>query len=498
MRKSVVVFVIFLCTVNAVFGQIYTKQLYLRFGGYGTKRIGGDKDWSTVRGLTDISLGYYISPRLGMEINAGYGYNTIRDDSENDWIQKYVSQDDSVNFQTIFNPISANLRFNILQNHPVIPYLMGGLGYCWWEIEETELDSILTSERNFMSIIGAGLEFEISRSFALDLSIRYHNYFDQDKDMSGIINNPDVSDGNLSIGLGFSIRFGGYVDDDGDGIGNRKDKCPNLPEDFDGFEDEDGCPDYDNDGDGLDDVVETNTGTYVNRNNTGTNPNDSDTDNDTISDYDEVYTYGSNPLKQDSDNDGISDEEEVNNYGTNPASADTDKDGLNDYDELFVYYTDPLLPDTDGDGFVDGRDKCPLEPETYNGYKDDDGCPDEKPEMLFQKRTPVILDGVQFASGSAVLTNASKSKIQKVINTLRSYPEMHLEISGHTDNTGSRNANIKLSKARADAVKNYIISQGIPAYRLRSIGLGPDYPIASNKTREGRARNRRIEFYRTK
>lgn len=503
MRKSSVIFflIFFIFITNLIYCQIYDQQFYLRFAGYATKRVGGENDISTIRALGTGSIGYYISPKVGIELNGGYGYNTIRDLSESGWLQKFLSEDNSLQYKTLFYPISANLRFNILRDKPVIPYLLGGLGYCFWEIEDVAADSIFVSKRNFMSVVGAGLEFELSRNFALDLSLRYHNYFDQDRDMSGCIQQnieADISDGNLSFGLGFSIRFGGYIDDDGDHIGNRRDKCPNLPEDFDGFQDKDGCPDFDNDGDGLDDIVETNTGIFVDKNNTGTDPNKADTDNDKISDYDEVYKYGSNPLKQESDNDGISDYDEIKTYNTNPSSEDTDKDGLSDNDEIFVYFTDPVTPDTDGDGFVDGRDKCPIEPEIYNGYKDDDGCPDEKPDMFFQKRSSVILEGVQFNSGSAKLTHSAKNKIQKVVTTLKNYPEMHLEISGHTDNLGFRNANIKLSKARADAVRNYIISQGISANRLRSIGLGPDYPIASNKTKEGRARNRRIEFYRTK
>ncbi|MCK4311246.1 MAG: OmpA family protein [Candidatus Cloacimonetes bacterium] len=73
-----------------------------------------------------------------------------------------------------------------------------------------------------------------------------------------------------------------------------------------------------------------------------------------------------------------------------------------------------------------------------------------------------------------------------------------LRFSGHTDNTGSRSLNMKLSRRRAESVRRYLINQGIEAHRLRAIGLGPDHPVTSNKTKEGRAKNRRIEFFRTK
>ena len=89
---------------------------------------------------------------------------------------------------------------------------MGGLGYDYWEIKDTKADSTLVSKRNFMSVIGLGFEFEFSRSFALDLGVRYHNLFDQDKDMAGAESygyTSDISEGHFSIGLGFSFRFGG-------------------------------------------------------------------------------------------------------------------------------------------------------------------------------------------------------------------------------------------------------------------------------------------------
>ena len=86
----------------------------------------------------------------------------------------------------------------------------------------------------------------------------------------------------------------------------------------------------------------------------------------------------------------------------------------------------------------------------------------------------------------------------KVIQTLKDYPEIQLEISGHTDNVGLRANNLKLSKARAQSVKQYIVDEGINAGRLSAIGLGPDHPIATNITKAGRAKNRRIEFFRLK
>jgi outer membrane protein OmpA-like peptidoglycan-associated protein/opacity protein-like surface antigen len=496
-----VVFVLIFLSITILQADIYDQQIYLRFGGNGALRTGGDEDYSNIGPLGQISLLYFFSQKWGLEISAGYGINGIRDLTKSNWLTGRLSSDDNLRYQTLIIPFSINLRYNLVRNKNVIPYLTGGLGYNYWQIENMDNGSKGDKNRNFMSVVGGGIEFDLARWLALDLSFRYFNYFDQNLDMSGVpqANLPaDISEGTYNVGIGLSFRFGGWVDSDGDGIPDHKDKCPSLPEDFDGFEDDDGCPDLDNDGDGLLDSVETNTGRYVSRQDTGTDPNNIDSDNDGLTDYDEVYLYLTDPCNTDTDGDNISDYDEIHLYGTDPLLADSDRDLLDDYEEIFIYFTNPIDPDTDGDGFVDGRDKCPLEPETYNGYKDDDGCPDEKPDTIFNQKTPVILEGVQFASGSSKLSDLAKLKIQKVLISLKDNPEMHLEISGHTDNTGSRSANIKLSKARAEAVRSYLISMGIDAYRLRAIGVGPDRPIASNKTKEGRAKNRRIEFYRIK
>jgi len=85
-----------------------------------------------------------------------------------------------------------------------------------------------------------------------------------------------------------------------------------------------------------------------------------------------------------------------------------------------------------------------------------------------------------------------------VHQTLVDYPDMTLEVRGYTDNLGKRAANVKLSQRRADAVKAYLTGKGIATARIQSKGFGPDNPVAPNTTREGRLKNRRIEFIRLK
>jgi OmpA-OmpF porin, OOP family len=214
-------------------------------------------------------------------------------------------------------------------------------------------------------------------------------------------------------------------DRDGDGIPDDIDKCPNEPEDKDGFQDEDGCPDPDNDHDGIPDALDK-------------CPNDPE------------------------DFDGFQ-----------------DQDGCPD-------------PDNDGDGIPDNIDKCPNEPETFNHYKDEDGCPDEVPPEV--KKFTGVIEGINFKTASAEILPGSFAILDRALKVLQDFPEVNLEISGHTDSKGKADYNLGLSQRRADSVKLYFVSRGIASSRLTSVGFGKDRPIADNSTASGRATNRRTEF----
>ncbi|MBN1948148.1 MAG: OmpA family protein, partial [Candidatus Cloacimonetes bacterium] len=149
-------------------------------------------------------------------------------------------------------------------------------------------------------------------------------------------------------------------------------------------------------------------------------------------------------------------------------------------------------------GILDYEDECPNERETFNGYMDEDGCPDTRPEIFFEAEKPLILEGVNFDTGSANLTAEARGILDKVVTALQDYPEVELEIQGHTDDRGSKEFNITLSENRAQSVRTYLVSKGITAERLKAKGYGPDKPIADNNTAEGRAMNRRIEFFKLK
>ncbi len=154
--------------------------------------------------------------------------------------------------------------------------------------------------------------------------------------------------------------------------------------------------------------------------------------------------------------------------------------------------TNGCPPDTDGDGFRDHEDACPKE----KGVDDPDptkrGCP--KLVRVTDKEI-VILEQVQFDFGKATIRRESDALLDSVAQVLKEHPELlKLEVQGHTDNKGSKQLNAKLSDDRAKAVREALIKRGIDGNRLTFKGYGPDKPIADNKTEDGRAKNRRVQF----
>ncbi len=101
---------------------------------------------------------------------------------------------------------------------------------------------------------------------------------------------------------------------------------------------------------------------------------------------------------------------------------------------------------------------------------------------------------IEFETGSATLTPEGRAILDQMASVLARMPGKSVEIIGHTDNSGNRASNIALSQARADAVKGYLVTRGVGPHSMATMGVGPDQPIASNTSDDGRARNRRIEF----
>jgi outer membrane protein OmpA-like peptidoglycan-associated protein len=152
----------------------------------------------------------------------------------------------------------------------------------------------------------------------------------------------------------------------------------------------------------------------------------------------------------------------------------------------------PVDKDPDHDGIIGDADKCPNEPETVNGYQDDDGCPDEVPAPV--KKFIGVIDDITFKYDESTLLASSFAILDKAVAMMTDFPETRWEISGHTDFVGTREYNQQLSARRAQAVVEYLVGKGIAADRLKAVGYGPDRPVGDNTTAEGRAKNRRTEF----
>ncbi len=246
-------------------------------------------------------------------------------------------------------------------------------------------------------------------------------------------------------------------DSDGDGVPDSDDQCPNQAEDLDGYKDMDGCPDLDNDGDGIPDTVDK-------------CPNEAE------------------------DRDGFQDQDGC-------ADLDNDADGIADTLDACPNVAGPAstkgcpVTDADHDGVPDDKDKCPTQPETVNGYLDDDGCPDEKPQRVEVTQNQIIIkQRINFTTGKATILSDSYPVLNDVVQVMKDYPNIHVEIGGHTDNVGDDNQNQRLSKDRADAVFEYLLAHGVAAQRMLTVGYGETRPIDTNMTDDGRMNNRRVEF----
>ncbi len=228
---------------------------------------------------------------------------------------------------------------------------------------------------------------------------------------------------------------------------DASDRCPNTPAGT--AVDAAGCPkDTDGDGvlDGADQCPNTPAGTPVDTNGC---PRDSD------------RTGSSTPCDQ---------------CPNTPAGAAVDAAGC------------PL--DSDGDGVLNASDRCPDTP--AGARVDAMGCP-----ALFGAAASLVLQGVNFQTGRSTLLPESQAILDRVAESLNNNPGVNVEVGGHTDNTGSRATNLRLSLLRAITVRDYLISKGVTPARITAKGYGPDSPVASNTTAAGRAANRRVELTKT-
>ncbi|MCU0342272.1 MAG: OmpA family protein [Ignavibacterium sp.] len=466
-------------------------------------------DWFKASYLGEAFFGFELSKALELSINAGYGK----------YAGKAMQEEgsDFGEYESTIIPISLRFKISPWDVSGWNPYFYVGGGVMNFSVDTkpTGISSQPTEEDGWVAIIPAGIgaEFALSERVWLDFALggAMSSTYDLDSYRGGQDEYWD-SYLNASLGLTF-VGENCKADRDMDGLGKCDEvKIGTNPEVAD------------TDGDGLLDGEEYLT--YK------TNPLQADTDVDGLTDYSEVKSAGTNPLMVDTDADSLNDGQEVNTYKSDALVADTDKDGLKDGSEVLTYKTNPLKADTDGEGLTDGDEVLKHKTDPLKADTDGDGLSDSE-EVLTHKTNPLNVDtdagtvddgtevkrgtdplnaeddvvkvgvvysfeDIYFDVNKATIKPESEVRLNKVLKTLETYSDISVEISGHTDSDGSAKSNQKLSEARAESVKDWLVKKGIDSNRLSTVGFGEDKPVADNKTKEGKQKNRRIEFTRTK
>ena len=341
---------------------------------------------------------------------------------------------------------------------------------------------------------------------------------------------PDIDDKCIDVkGLKKLKGCPPAADRDGDGIPDSTDRCP----DDKGLANLKGCPDRDGDtiadlDDRCPDVkgkvelkgclpaADRDTDGVVDANDRC--PDDKgpvqykgcpDKDGDTIPDIDDkcpdvkgkVELQGCLP-EADRDKDGIPDSQDrcPDDKGAAELKGCPDGDGdkVPDIDDMCPKKPGvpekkgcPVIVDKDGDGILDKDDKCPDVP----GVKEEKGCPKKYKLIVVTKKKIELKQMVFFSTGKSVIMRKSYKLLKEVADAIKNATSIKkVIIEGHTDSSGSRRLNLKLSQKRANAVRDFLIDEGVDGSKLKAVGYGPDKPISSNRTRAGRAKNRRVEF----
>lgn len=377
-----------------------------------------------------------------------------------------------------------NLKYSfangyILSDNSFIePYLKGGIGMSYKDRQDN--DKFLTTYS-----YGGGLAFWFNskRTFGLQLQQLYHripmfqynsqDYFEysatlgykfgmKDKDKDGIADNKDECPDQPGL-----KKFNGCPDKDGDGIPDKKDRCP---EDA-GLEEFEGCPDKDGDKvPDIDDVCPDTPGLIIFK-------GCPDFDGDSIPDYQDSCP-------------------KVKGLKLFYGCPDKDSDGVPDHLDSCPQIPGIAkfrgCPDRDGDGIPDKDDACPDTP----GIAKFKGCPDpaEGQKKELDSTIAFRAQSIFFKTAKFDILPSSHAILDEIAEIVKANPEMVFLIEGHTDIKGGELYNLELSKNRANAVKEYLVSKGVGRGLVEAVGFGMKYPIADNRNETGRAKNRRVDI----
>ena len=436
-------------------------------GGYFTDQLQVIGDTASIH----LRGGYWFDPTIGIEADIG--------------LMPFGSSQVAVAADTYPDYFGATPRLNltgrVFEDQPLHLLLTVGAGAIFKDIDDDANLLELPTEKidaDFLAAAGPGFFVPITKS---GLGLR--------TDLNWVLNvgteNWD-NHGDQFIDLEWTggIHFlpPGVRDADDDGIEDDLDACPEEAEDFDEYEDTDGCPEADNDADGIPDLDDQ-------------CPLDAE-------DLDEFEDTDGCP-EADNDQDGVLDGVDACPVDKGTAATDgcpdSDEDGLADNDPMEECPNEagPAesfgCPDADGDRVPDVRDDCPDEAANEGiNPKRSDGCP----SIAYVADGAInIMEKVQFATGKSTLKSDSHELLDTIVELLEKYKGiLHVNVEGHTDSQGNDESNMKLSQARAEAVVAYLVEKGIDPERLSPKGFGETKPIGDNDTKEGREQNRRVEF----
>ncbi len=452
------------------------------------KLVEGEWDYSTMNDFGGVHLSRGLSPHWNMAFAFQYGF--VRPGAEYPGEEVgFSGASGAPLYTTLYRP-SLKLQHRFAPASRVTPILGVGLGVTNWHVidkageevgnfptgdaingYDTDGNPVDLKGTDFTILLELGLDVALTDALYFNIGARYEVMPGNSKDnigMSYIWDDPAHVDANTGLAeayVGLTWWFGSG-DQDGDGVPDEFDRCPDAAEDFDGYNDNDGCPDPDNDGDGI--------------------PDADDACPTRAEDLDGYQDQDGCP-EPDNDGDGIFDGRDQC-----PDEAE-DIDGWEDQDGC------PDL-DNDQDGVPDGQDQCPRT--AADSKVDANGCAIEVPTAetgaVFVPALPTgdVLEGVNFRSGSAELLPESIIILIDLANTLSTDPAEKIEIRGHTDSSGNAEANRALSQRRANSVRASLIQMGVASGRLVAVGYGEDFPMADNANAEGRALNRRVEIHR--
>ncbi len=357
--------------------------------------------------------------------------------------------------------------------------------------------------------VGLGAEFSLIEGLSVGPLAKYM-FFSQRVGTDGA---PNML---LMFGISFTIgapqTTPADADYDGDGIRGDNDKCVDEPEDVDGYQDVDGCPDKDNDKDGIEDDVDACRDDAEDKDGIADQDGcpEVDADKDGIDDEkDSCPEVAGSPggqgcLDTDKDGDGVVDRLDecldVKGVAENKGcpDSDADQDGTVDRLDGCKNEVGPVsnkgcpYPDADSDGVADNLDNCINEA----GPANNQGCPAAKKQLVvITTEKLVIKEKVFFNTNKATIQARSNGMLNQLASVLATHPEITVvQVEGHTDNSGNAAKNLELSAQRAKAVVDYLVLQGVAADRLKAVGFGADRPADVNTTPAGRENNRRVEF----